>query len=201
MSNIVNLAPFNDFLPRCPFCGERPLEYACDHLKSFIELETPEEGGSRIVYLSPDFQKHLKDVVGAEFEFSLDIAGHPDRNLNHEYYFVNSGLLEDSNHLSELSSAVDGALTFQQRISSHLTRSITFAISSNQYHDLKIKNDFWKEELGLSYLKEPAQLIEILGWHKPSMKDRVNYFFSRGLDIMRDGNLIEKLSYFSRGRS
>jgi len=67
--------------------------------------------------------------------------------------------------------------------------------------DKNQKNDFWKEELGLSYLKEPSQLIEILGWNKPPMKDRVNYFFSRGLDIMRDGNLIEKLSYFSRGRS
>ena len=188
MTNIVNLAPFNDFLPRCPFCGERPLEYACDHLKSFIELETPEEGGSRIVYLSPDFQRHLRDVVGAEFQFSLDISGPPDRNLNNEYYFVNSGLLEDSNHLSELSSAVDGAITFQQRMTSNLTRSITFAISSTQYHDLRIKND---QIQSFQYIAESRTLHEYRKLCAPS--DQGYYFVD-----LEESEILEFKQTFSR---
>ena len=141
MSNIVNLAPFNDFLPLCPFCGHRPLGYACDHLQSFIELEEPEEGESRIVYLSPSLQTILHEIVGAEFEFSCDEDGIPGRNLNHEYFFRDAGELENSKHLAELSGSLSGALTFQQKMSNNLTRSITFAINAEQYEQLKIKND------------------------------------------------------------
>lgn len=141
MSNIVNLAPYNDFLPLCPFCGQRPLEYACDHVQAFIEIEEPEEGESRVVYLSPNFQKTLKEVVGASFEFSMDKSGPLSRNLNHEYYFAENGDLEDSNHLAELSGAMDGAITFQQRMHGNLTRSITFALNSEQYEELKVKGD------------------------------------------------------------
>lgn len=141
MSNVVNLAPFNDVLPLCPFCGQRPLGFACDHLEAFIEFEDPEEGESRVVYLSPNLQSVLKKIIGAEFKFSIDRDGQPGRDLDHEYYFNVSGELEDSKHLAELSSSIEGALTFQQRMTNKLTRSITFAINAEQYERLKIKND------------------------------------------------------------
>lgn len=157
MSNTVNLAPYNDFLPLCPFCGQRPLEYACDHLQSFIEIENPEGGGSRVVYLSASFQQILKDIVEVEFEFSLDEDGPPSRNLNHEYYLVQPGELEDSNHLAELSSAVNGAVTFQQKMHGTLTRSITFSINSDQYEKLKIRND---EIKSFQYITENRTIHE-----------------------------------------
>jgi len=142
MSNIVNLAPYNDFLPLCPFCGQRPIEHACDHLQSYIEIDDPEEGDSRILYLSPNFQEALKEVVGAEFEFKVDNAGPPERRLNSEYYFLEVGDLYDSKHLGELSSSMNGAITFQQKIQrGELTRSITFAITAEQYSELRIRND------------------------------------------------------------
>ena len=188
MSNIINLAPFNDFLPLCPFCGARPLEYACDHLKSFIEIESPEEGESRIVYLSPDFQDHLKQVVGAVFDFSIDELGSPDRSLNHEYYFTETGDIEDSNHLSELSSAVNGAITFQQRMTSNITRSITFAISQDQYDNLKLKNN---EIQSFQYISESRTVHE---FRKMCQDSKEGYVY---LDL-EESEIVEFKQTFSR---
>lgn len=62
------------------------------------------------------------------------------------------------------------------------------------------RNQFWKDELGFNNIKEPNDLITLLNWDKNSRFKKVKFFTHRVRDMLRDGNLAEKLSYFSRGR-
>lgn len=66
--------------------------------------------------------------------------------------------------------------------------------------DKNTRENFWKEELGLPQLLEPSQLKKILGWDSPASQKYISFILSRALDIIKDGNLLEKFSYFSRGR-
>lgn len=66
--------------------------------------------------------------------------------------------------------------------------------------DKQQREIFWKAELGFNELLEPKELKEVLGWNKKD-KAKASYLFKRSLDILKDGNIFEKLSYFSRGRA
>lgn len=65
MSANYNLAPFNNIVPHCPFCGLSPMSSPCEHLKAILELEEPYEGGTEIKFLSDDFRQLLKDTVNS----------------------------------------------------------------------------------------------------------------------------------------
>lgn len=71
----------------------------------------------------------------------------------------------------------------------------TQALDKNQ------SENFWKEELGVAHLQEPSQLKKMLGWEKPATSKKVLFLAKRVMDIIKDGNVLEKLSYFSRGRT
>ena len=141
LSNTTNLAPFNNFIPHCPFCGEQPKINPCNHLKAFVFIEEPEEGSSNIVYLSDDFLNILESTLETKLIFSND-KDSPDKNrrLHSAYYFDDIGKLEDSNHLVELANALEGAVCFQQSLPGNITRSITFAISSTEHETLKAQD-------------------------------------------------------------
>ena len=150
MTNITNLAPFNNFLPHCPFCGERPVISPCAHLKAFIFVEEPEEGESKIIYLSDDFRALLEDVMNTKFSFKIDVGGPPHRSLDSEYYFEENGGVESSGHLAELANAIEGAVCFQQSMGTNIIRSITFAINEEEHlkYDLYDRNmKAFKEEV------------------------------------------------------
>lgn len=140
MTNITNLAPFNNIVPHCPFCGRSPMTDPCEHLKAILVLEEPYEGGTEIKYLSDDFRKLLKKTVQAEFEFDVDASGPPDRWVHREYYIVSNDGLDSPNNLVEFANAMEGAVCFQQYVGKDsgswstfaYTRSITFAISEKQ---------------------------------------------------------------------
>ncbi len=72
---------------------------------------------------------------------------------------------------------------------------VNLAINSNT------KENFWKEELGINHLKSPAELKDILGWNKFSLFNTFKFLMFRVKDMIADGNLLEKFSYFSRGRN
>ena len=143
MTNITNLAPFNNFLPHCPFCGEKPVINPCVHLKAFIFVEEPEEGESKIIYLSDDFRALLKEVMNTEFSFKIDVGGLPIRRLDSEYYFEENGGVESSGHLAELANAIEGAVCFQQSMGTSIIRSITFAINEEEH----LKYDLYNQNM------------------------------------------------------
>ena len=145
MSTIYNLAPFNNIVPHCPFCGCSAISSPCEHLKAIIELEEPYEGGTVIKFLSDDFRELLKDTVKVEFDFDVDVSGPPDRWVDREYYLVSNEGLDSPNDLVGFANAMDGAVCFQQHISRasgatsefSYTRSITFAINEIQVSELE----------------------------------------------------------------
>jgi len=108
------------------------------HLKAFIFIEKPEEGSSKIIYLSEDFRDHLKNVMGTEFDFKVDKMGPPHKRLDDEYYFKTVGDIEDSNHIVELANAIEGAVCFQQAQGENIIRSITFAMSAEEHSKYEI---------------------------------------------------------------
>ncbi|MFY9325183.1 MAG: hypothetical protein WAO29_01850 [Candidatus Nanopelagicales bacterium] len=67
--------------------------------------------------------------------------------------------------------------------------------------DEKLRDGFWKDELGLVNLKEPAELRTLLGWNQKAPSMTAQFMIHRLKDLLLDGNPFEKLSYFSRGRS
>jgi hypothetical protein len=142
MSANYNLAPFNNIVPHCPFCGLSPMGSPCEHLKAILELEEPYEGGTEIKFLSDDFRQLLKDTVKVEFEFEfdLDAPGPPKRWVDREYYIVSNEGLDSPNDLVDFANAMDGSVCFQQHMGGangsasafSYTRSITFAIDEKQ---------------------------------------------------------------------
>jgi hypothetical protein len=58
----------------------------------------------------------------------------------------------------------------------------------------------WKTELGFDELLSPKDLMTTLCWNK-SIKINSTFIVSRLLDILKDGSLIEKISYFTKGRN
>jgi hypothetical protein len=58
----------------------------------------------------------------------------------------------------------------------------------------------WKAELGFDELLSPKELMTTLGWNK-SIKLNSSFVVSRLADILKDGSIIEKISYFTKGRN
>jgi hypothetical protein len=58
----------------------------------------------------------------------------------------------------------------------------------------------WKTELGFAELLLPKELITTLGWNK-SIKLNSAFLVSRLTDILKDGSIVEKISYFTKGRN
>ena len=58
----------------------------------------------------------------------------------------------------------------------------------------------WKTELGFDELLSPKELATTLGWNK-SIKINSTFIVSRLADILKDGSIIEKISYFTKGRN
>ena len=58
----------------------------------------------------------------------------------------------------------------------------------------------WKTELGFNELLSPIELMSTLGWNK-SIKINSTFIVSRLADILKDGSIIEKISYFTKGRN
>lgn len=58
----------------------------------------------------------------------------------------------------------------------------------------------WKTELGFDELLSPKELMTTLGWNK-SKKINSTFIVSRLSDILKDGSIIEKISYFTKGRN
>ena len=78
----------------------------------------------------------------------------------------------------------------------------TYGQYGQDYWKEKVLNDpaqTWKIELGLNDLQEPESLRKSLGWDKTT-KIKPTFVASRLIDVIRDGSIIEKLSYFSKGR-
>jgi hypothetical protein len=57
----------------------------------------------------------------------------------------------------------------------------------------------WKTELGFNELLSPIELMSTLGWNK-SIKIDSTFMVSRLADILKDGSVIEKFSYLTKGR-
>ena len=79
----------------------------------------------------------------------------------------------------------------------------TYGQYGQDYWKEKVLNDpekTWKMELGLNELQEPKSLKESLGWNE-SMKIKPTFVASRLIDVIRDGSIVEKLSYLSKGRN
>jgi hypothetical protein len=58
----------------------------------------------------------------------------------------------------------------------------------------------WKTELGFDELLLPKELMTTLGWNK-SITLHSTFVVSRLVDIIKDGSLIEKISYLTKGRN
>jgi hypothetical protein len=58
----------------------------------------------------------------------------------------------------------------------------------------------WKTELGFDELLSPKELMTTLGWNK-SIKLNYTFVVSRFVDIIKDGSIIEKISYLTKGRN
>jgi hypothetical protein len=58
----------------------------------------------------------------------------------------------------------------------------------------------WKTELGFEELLAPNELMRTLGWNN-SIKLNTKFVVSRLADILKDGSVIEKFSYLTKGRS
>ena len=79
----------------------------------------------------------------------------------------------------------------------------TYGQYGQDYWKEKVLNDpekTWKMELGLNELQEPKSLKESLGWNE-SMKIKPTFVASRLIDVIRDGSIVEKLSYLFKGRN
>ena len=79
----------------------------------------------------------------------------------------------------------------------------TYGQYGQDYWKEKVLNDpekTWKMELGLNELQEPESLKESLGWNE-SIKIKPTFVASRLIDVIRDGSIVEKLSYLSKGRN
>lgn len=79
----------------------------------------------------------------------------------------------------------------------------TYGQYGQDYWKEKVLNDpekTWKMELGLNELQEPERLRESFGWNE-SMKIKPTFVASRLIDVIRDGSIVEKLSYLSKGRN
>ena len=57
----------------------------------------------------------------------------------------------------------------------------------------------WKTELGFEELLAPKELMTTLGWNN-STKLNTAFIVSRLADILKDGSMIDKLSYLTKGR-
>ena len=78
----------------------------------------------------------------------------------------------------------------------------TYGKYGQDYWKEKVLNDpaqTWKIELGLNDLQEPESLRKLLGWDRTT-KIKPTFVASRLFDVICDGSVIEKLSYFSKGR-
>ena len=58
----------------------------------------------------------------------------------------------------------------------------------------------WKTELGFDELLSPKDLMTTLGWDN-STKLNTTFIVSRFADILKDGSVIEKLTYLTKGRN
>ena len=58
----------------------------------------------------------------------------------------------------------------------------------------------WKTELGFSELLTPEDLMPTLGWDN-SIKLSSTFVVSRLVDVVKDGSIIEKISYLTKGRN
>ena len=143
MIDTVHLSPFNNILPHCPYCGNLPVIKPCQHLKSFIIGQEPDDGDSELIYLSDDFMHHLKNGLGVDIRLDVD-ENRPlpesklyERKLYENYYFHDAGEMDGSYHLVDLVNSFMGAITFQQTVceANRLERFITFAYSEQEYED------------------------------------------------------------------
>ena len=122
MIKTIHLEPFNKILPHCPYCGDIPVVNPCDHLKSFIIAQEPEDGDSELIYLSDDFLDYLNKGLGVDIRLEVD-ESRPlpanklyERKLYENYYFHDVGDMNDSYHLVDLANSFSGAITFQQTV-------------------------------------------------------------------------------------
>ena len=77
----------------------------------------------------------------------------------------------------------------------------TYGNYGESYWRLRVSNDYeslWKEELGFDNLKNKENLLDILDWKKTKVKS--TYLATRFIDLSRDSNFSEKLSYIFRGK-
>jgi len=58
----------------------------------------------------------------------------------------------------------------------------------------------WKTELGFNELLTPEDLMPTLGWDN-SIKLSSTFVVSRLVDVVKDGSIIEKISYLTKGRN
>ena len=79
----------------------------------------------------------------------------------------------------------------------------TYGDYGQDYWKNKVLNDpenTWKTELGYSDLLTPNELIQRLGWGKRNNLS-LKFVSTRIVDLLKDGSLLEKLSYFTKGRT
>ena len=79
----------------------------------------------------------------------------------------------------------------------------TYGDYGQDYWKNKVLNDpenTWKTELGYSDLLTPNELIQRLGWGKRNNLS-LKFVSTRIVDLLKDGSLLEKLSYFAKGRT
>ena len=131
--------------------------------------------------------------------------------------FNNQFLLNQVNHLNQHSVLTTNAMQTSVLYAMSLGLKIDFGgpaswVKKNDeigtygnygesYWRLRVSNDYeslWKEELGFNNLKDKENLLDILDWRKPKLK--LTFLVTRFIDLTRDSNFSEKISYTFRGK-
>lgn len=60
--------------------------------------------------------------------------------------------------------------------------------------------ELWRSELGFNYLMSSEQLKSTLDWNSNKSVKKFIFFSKRLKDVLLDGNLLQKLSFFTKGR-
>lgn len=77
----------------------------------------------------------------------------------------------------------------------------TYGESGQDYWKEQVMNNpdsTWKIELGFKELLDPTKLKQVLGWDKQQTVT-LGFIKSRAIDLVRDGSIVEKLSYLAKG--
>jgi hypothetical protein len=76
----------------------------------------------------------------------------------------------------------------------------TYGENGQDYWKEQVMNNpdsTWKIELGFKELLEPTKLKQVLGWDK-QQSVTLGFIKSRAIDLVRDGSIVEKLSYLAK---